>query len=357
MNRLSTLWRIAAPFSVLLFGAASALAQNERIVLIEEFTSLTCQPCVQATGVLNEVLAANPGRVISIRHHLNIPLPNDPFYKANPTDADARKTFYNFSGIPYARIDGEFVVDPRKKNEVQSRVAGELTATSTASIKVMQLPDDVTPGKMNVTVEIQSGSEALNGLRLRVAAVEAYINDPSVRDLNLPGYNGETEFFDVMRDLLPSSDGELLTQAANTKRTYSYSYMVGAGWKQEQMYSVAYIQDPFDTRILQAGFSPKPVSSVRVVGGKLLAGYALSESHPNPATDAATIGYTIAAPQNVQLAIYNLSGALIARFDQGMRAAGTHDARLDLAGIPAGSYTVALEAGEFRASTKLNVTR
>jgi hypothetical protein len=356
MTRPTTFWRIGAILSLLLVGAASAVAQNDRIVLIEEFTSLTCTPCVQATGVLNEILAANPGRVISIRHHLNIPLPNDPFYKANPTDADARKNFYGLSGIPYARVDGEFVVDPRKKSEVQTRVTGELAASSTASIKVTQRPDDATPGQMNVSVEIQSGSEPLTGLRLRVAAVEAYINDPSVRDLNLPGYNGETEFFDVMRDLVPSSEGELLTHPANTKKTYNYTYMIGAGWKPEQMYSIAYIQDPFDTRILQAGFSPRPVNSVRVVG-KPLAGYSLEESRPNPAANIATLGYTIAAPQNVELAIYNLSGELVARFDQGMRAAGTHDARLDLATLPAGSYTVSITAGEFRAATKLNVVK
>ena len=54
----------------------------KRLVLIEEFTSATCKPCVDADKVLKVVAKLDSG-IIALKYHLNIPSPGDPFYKAN----------------------------------------------------------------------------------------------------------------------------------------------------------------------------------------------------------------------------------------------------------------------------------
>jgi hypothetical protein len=354
MNRLSTLLRIGTLPVLFLLGTLSALAQHPRTVIIEEFTSSTCDPCVQATSVLNAIIAENPTRVATIRYHLNIPYPGDPFYAANAGENDKRKQQYDITGIPNAIVGGEYGVNPRNKSEVQARVNTLLGQTTSTRMTVTQILDDADPNKMNVTITITTGADALNGFRLRASAVESFIHMPSAT--SIPHSNGETEFYDVMRKVLTGEDGVALTQAANTTKTYSYSYIVAEGWEASRMYTVAFIQDAFDPfTVAQAGFSTRPVS--RVVGLDALAGYALEDSRPNPVVDAAVIGYSLGAPESVTLTLYNLSGEAVARYDQGARAAGSHDARIDMATLPAGSYTLAIEAGKFRASTMLNVVR
>jgi hypothetical protein len=54
---------------------------------------------------------------------------------------------------------------------------------------------------------------------------------------------------------------------------------------------------------------------------------ALEQNVPNPFNPLTTFGYTLATPAHVSIAIYDLSGALVAKLDQGMMPAGKHEAR------------------------------
>jgi hypothetical protein len=53
----------------------------------------------------------------------------------------------------------------------------------------------------------------------------------------------------------------------------------------------------------------------------------LGQNSPNPFNPITTFPYTLAAPANVSIAVYDLSGALIARIEQGMQPAGRHEAK------------------------------
>lgn len=354
MNLISTFLRRVAPVALLVASAIPAMAQYDRTVLIEEFTSSTCEPCVQASTVLNQVTAEKNGRVVTIRYHMNIPYVGDPYYAENPAENDERKTDYGFAGIPYAAVDGEFAVNPRIKNEVTNRVNPRLTESAPVLITVTQTPDGTTPGRMNVAVTVATAGQAISGYRLRVNAVEALIHNPAATQI--PRSNGEIEFFDVMRKRLTSRDGMTISLDKNQTRTYEFNYMVGEGWHADQMFTVAFLQDAFEPfSVIQAGYSPRPVSSVETP--EMFAGYSLGESRPNPAVDGTSVTYSLGAPQNVTLALYNLSGELIGRYDQGMRPSGSHEGRIEFGALPAGTYTLAIEAGAYRSSTRVNVVR
>jgi hypothetical protein len=53
----------------------------------------------------------------------------------------------------------------------------------------------------------------------------------------------------------------------------------------------------------------------------------LEQNAPNPFNPLTTFAYTLASEARVSIAIYDLSGALIARLEQGMQPAGKHEAR------------------------------
>jgi hypothetical protein len=53
---------------------------------------------------------------------------------------------------------------------------------------------------------------------------------------------------------------------------------------------------------------------------------ALAQNSPNPFNPLTTFSYTLASPAQVSIAIYDLSGALVAKLDQGMQPAGRHSA-------------------------------
>ena len=78
---------------------------------------------------------------------------------------------------------------------------------------------------------------------------------------------------------------------------------------------------------------------------------------PNPASAAATVRYTLAAPAAVRVTVVDVLGRAVARPVDGARAAGPHTEALGVAGLPAGVYTVRLEVGGWTAVRRLSVVR
>lgn len=350
--------RFATAIRPLIFAAAIAVtagsdahAQFERIVLLEELTAVTCKPCANAGEIINTILAENPTRVTSIRYHtLFLPSPEDPFWVANKPESDARRSFYEVIGIPVVRVDGSLSPPATDENEVRARVSEELAIESPISLTVTHQP--VEGGQMRVTVMATAGPEGLStGYHLRVAALERFVHDPTFAT---DPYNGEIDIYDIFRDMLPNAGGEEITLDAGETKTFTYIYAVDAGWQADQMYAVAFVQDAFDKTVLQAGFSPRPTSSVESPD---IAGYGANAASPNPATDHARIDYTLGRPGRLDARLYDATGALVRAIEGGMHDAGRGTVTLDLEGLPAGVYNCVMSSGAWSWSDRVVVTR
>ena len=66
---------------------------------------------------------------------------------------------------------------------------------------------------------------------------------------------------------------------------------------------------------------------------------------PSPLGAATTLSFTLPAPADVRLAVYDALGREVARPARGPFAAGEHAVRLDASGLAAGVYVVRLDAG------------
>ncbi|MEP0547439.1 MAG: FG-GAP-like repeat-containing protein [Rhodothermales bacterium] len=67
--------------------------------------------------------------------------------------------------------------------------------------------------------------------------------------------------------------------------------------------------------------------------------------HPNPARDRAALSFTLARPGVVRVRIYDVLGRIVRTPPAEQHAAGEQQVTLDVAGLPAGVYLIAVEAG------------
>jgi hypothetical protein len=75
----------------------------------------------------------------------------------------------------------------------------------------------------------------------------------------------------------------------------------------------------------------------------LLRLFSLEQNFPNPFNPSTQIAYALDRPQDVQLAVYSLTGERVAVLVDGNQRAGEHKVRFDAAGLPSGIYVCRLK--------------
>lgn len=81
----------------------------------------------------------------------------------------------------------------------------------------------------------------------------------------------------------------------------------------------------------------------------------LGQNMPNPASTNTVITYTIAAPARILFELHDVSGKLVLRLPQGMRAPGQHRLDIDTSSLEEGLYLYSLQVGEERITKRMSV--
>jgi hypothetical protein len=231
----------------------------KRLVLIEEFTSATCKPCVDADKVLKVVAKLDSG-IIALKYHLNIPSPGDPFYKANPAHNDARGALYAIPALPASRVNGHKSVDPRDSLAMWNLARLDQQMPYPIGMSIKQ--EVVSGNEMKVTVEVESGIE-LKDYILHTAVYTDLVTLPNIVS-TLPASNGQTEFASSMMTMLPDEKGTAWNTNANEKKTITLTYSKGTSelWN-STVNVIAFLQNPRTLEIIQAATSvQKPVGTM-----------------------------------------------------------------------------------------------
>ena len=231
----------------------------KRLVLIEEFTSATCKPCVDADKVLKVVAKIDSG-IIALKYHLNIPSPGDPFYKANPVHNDARGALYAVPALPASRVNGHRFVDPRDSNAMWNLARLDQQIPYPIIMSVQQ--EVISGNEMKVTVDIESDIE-LKDYVLHTAVYTDLVNLPNITN-TLPASNGQTEFASSMMTMLPNEQGTPWNANAKEKKSVSFTYTKGTGelWNSD-VNVIVFLQNPRTLEIIQSATSvQKPIGSM-----------------------------------------------------------------------------------------------
>jgi len=244
-------------YSLLIALACSALttnvtAQAVKYVLFEHFTQASCGPCAQQNpSFQNDILQNNKGVVHHIAYHTSWP-GTDPMNAYNPTDVQDRVTYYNVSGVPTMQMLGKYWTG-QPGGVTQSMVNSEASKGSPISIRVTETSDG---SIRTVRVVVHSfGTPPTGTMFLRTVVIESDISYTSP-----PGSNGEKDFPNVMRKMLPNPSGYSYTAAPQGDSVVFISaYSLDqANWDTTKIYVVAFVQDDVTGEVINSGSSTDP---------------------------------------------------------------------------------------------------
>lgn len=242
---------IVSTLLVCLFSVA-AFGQN-RLVLVEHFTQASCGPCASQNPALKTLLDANATKVVALKYQTSWP-GVDPMNAANPTEAAARVQYYGVTGVPNSVMDGSgpgspgtIVTTTTINNRYNTAAPLNLSASHqwTAGYDSIQIGVYVANAG---TATVASG--AAGSLKLHVAVIEEEINYPSA-----PGSNGETNFYQVMRKMVPDASGTTMADSWTSGQTQMFVFKVAAPSylaNLNKVAVVAFIQDNSNKSVLNA---------------------------------------------------------------------------------------------------------
>ena len=211
---------------------------GDRMMLIEAFTSSTCPPCATNNPVLEAFLSSSdPERISSISYHMSWPSPgNDPMYLYNTIENTARRNYYGVNSIPQARFDGIITIGSGYSQAIfQSHYNARKDILSPVTI----ILSDSTYGD-SVLVRALVYCETLisnPSVKVHLAVIEKHIHYSTP-----PGTNGETDFYNVMRNMLPTANGTTVTLYPGMTKVIEERYWMDPLWQANQIEVVAFVQ-------------------------------------------------------------------------------------------------------------------
>lgn len=230
---------------VLLVAFASAAFAAQRVVLVENFTNTGCAPCASANPVTHSFMEAYPDQIVlNVQYHVNWPSATDPFYLANPTDANGRRTYYGVSAVPDMFTDGADGPSPGSYSGLEAAVGGRIPVESPFAFDITT---SQTGYDLTVDVDVTAVADVpASNLKFHIALIEPHVyTDPAGAD------NGERNFYSTMRKMLPSYSGQTLTISNGNTVHFSETATLDPTWV--DIVAVVFVQDDSTKEILQAG--------------------------------------------------------------------------------------------------------
>ena len=240
----------------LMFMFTSLNAQSPRLCLIEEATNASCGPCASQNPAFDILLDQNRDIITAIKYHWYFP-GYDPMHDQNPDENDNRVAYYGINGVPTATIDGDIPNGPTFQYPGGPHGYTQQLLEDSAAIPSpfeLTLSHHLSPNQDSIYVDmmIVATGNVSGNLIAQMAVVEKHIHF-----VTPPGGNGEKDFSDVMRKMIPDENGTVIPTVF-----LPGEYMILQGsWKLQNIYDldelgvVGFIQRNNDKEVMQAGNS------------------------------------------------------------------------------------------------------
>jgi hypothetical protein len=339
--------------------SASTYAQ-ERVSLVETFTSSSCGPCVGGNINLEGILAdsQNDDKSVSLKYQMSWPGNGDPYYTL---EGGERRGVYGVSGVPTSEVDGTFEVNTGSLT--QGHLTSAYAVAPRATIEAYYEVDEAAK-----TITVQASVTVLEdtppGWRLYMAVFE-------YQTLNNTASNGETSFEHVMKKMLPNESGKVMSpmQAGETfdwteVYTFNGNYILPANAlspiDHTTQHSVeefsdlgvaVWVQTLFNSEVMQAGYA-----EVGLIGlNENESTISSAKIYPNPAYGKATVAFQATVNEDYTIEVMNAIGQIVytstlLNVDAGRT---THD--LSIADFADGLYTVRISSATGLMSKRLSV--
>lgn len=324
---------------------AMAQLPEPRVPVFEVFTSSTCGPCKPGNAVYEGVVGPKPAtEYVSVKFQQNFPGTGDPYCT---TETQSRRGFYSINSIPRMEIDGGWDQNAQSFTNALYTSAKAVAAQYRLSGAFTQSGKTIT-GKIKFT-PLTTAAAAAN-TRLYIVIVET-------RTVNNVKSNGETEFFNVAKKMIPNQNGTTLnTHTINVMDSMTFTYTFNGNYRLPS--------NGLDTSKINHAIehSVENFANLRVVawvqasdktiyqGANLMKVNALDVNDvvsnisalgvfPNPADKSVNIDYNLANADDITVSIVDMQGALVARKVVNGTAGANH-VNMATNELPSGYYTL-----------------
>jgi hypothetical protein len=324
-----------------------------RKVLHEIFTSATCPPCLPGNTNLAGVLAPNSGNWNVIKYQENFPGVGDPYYTS---ECGTRFSYYGATYAPWLTVDGSYNQNANSYTQsIFDTYSSKpslisITANHTMSGKTITVSGSVTP--------VQAFTNS--NLKLRIAVIERVTNK------NVAS-NGETEFYNVMKKMLPNATGTSISFSAGTAVPYTQSFTFPGSYRLPSngqaaniinlatensveefgnLSAVVFVEDDSKKEVWQSQAS----AAVFPLSVKEVSNSDMFKIYPNPAESNFTIEFNKATTGSIR--IIDLSGKEVSNTN-----ITSINQSIDCSSLKNGLYIVQIDADGILSSQKLNIIK
>ncbi|PWL32892.1 MAG: hypothetical protein DCO96_00645 [Fluviicola sp. XM-24bin1] len=245
-----------------LASSTMAFAQVPQVPMIEHFTQASCGPCASQNPALKTTLdnfSNGGGEYVKISHQVSWP-GTDPMNAAYPDGPEVRRNYYGVTGVPNTCLNGG---TPGAPNTIvtSSTLTTAAAQTTPYSITVTQTWQDANTVDVDITVTNTTGSAVSDADKIYITMYEDVVDYGGVA----PGSNGETIFYNVMRQMYTTTgsttnaeDGSALPSiAGGASENYSFtiSSLPSYLFDKAQVRFAVYIQNDANKTVHQAAKS------------------------------------------------------------------------------------------------------
>jgi hypothetical protein len=333
----------------------------QRIPLHEGFTSSTCGPCVAGNQNLTDILGSNPGKYALVKYQMDWPSSGDIYYT---DEGGERQSYYGVTGVPHLLVDGGF--NDNTSGYTQSDFDEfynqpafmDIAAYYTVSGQTVDIDITLSP--------LAEYSQSDNTMHIAIVEDTTFLNT---------GSNGETEFYSVMKKMVPDASGTLVgAMSEGVDETFSLSYTFNGSYNGNVTASnpvnhdiehtvenfgnlsvVVWVQDESSQEVFQSANALDTSASSSI--NDLTNGSKIVSLYPNPSTSASYLKYFNTEKSDATFKLQNIIGENIYTMNVDDVPAGFHSFKFDTSNLAEGIYTVQLLIGKDIYSTKLIVNR
>ena len=322
----------------------------KRKPLYEVFTGSTCPPCTPGNANFHSIVdTADASSFVQIKYQQDFPGTGDP-YATNET-VNRRGTYYAINSIPRMEINGEWDGNANSFTPAIHNEANTIPATFELNPTCYM---DAVDSMFYVTLKYK----ALNTVTANQYKAYAVICESITK--NNAKTNGETEFYYVVKKMIPDQNGTTLTTATlNVFDSLNVKYDLNGPYKLaldgtaanrinlatnhsienfNNLYLVTWLQHTSTKIVVQANSSkitlkskPTSITNVEIVNSFSIA--------PNPASNFATISLNSTKNGLMTFEVYNVVGEKMMNIDANVTT-GTNKIDMNLQAIPNGNYIV-----------------
>jgi hypothetical protein len=334
-----------------------------RTPLFEIFTSSTCGPCAPGNTNFHSIVdPKDQTEFVAIKYQQDFPGTGDPYATNESVD---RRGFYSINSIPRMEIDGGW--DNNAASFTNALYDAARNVSAFATMNGTYARNDATKSfdiNINYTPQVNlTASDAT----LYVAIVEG-ITTQNVKS------NGETEFEQVMKKMLPSDAGTpVAATTAGTALTFNTTYTFNGSFRLptngqaanrinhatensveniDDCYVVAWLQfNGGDKVVLQAA----NLAKVFGVGVENPTVKDMEVSiYPNPASTSANLSFVVSGEQELTVKIVDAKGQVVEQ-ETGIYTSGNHNMTINTAAFANGAYNVIVSGNNVNISKSLVV--